>query len=240
MIFQHIYAFQIIRFVKPFKTLFCLPFNFLVRLKTPTTQPFLEIWEQIIVAGGQIWKIRMRNRFKTQFMLFCLCNVRCVRWCIVIMKKGLFSSSNVAVSSWFRQPIDPIMQYNMLQYNSKFQEFETALILKIQKTQPNLEYWSSSNHPSFLKVVDEDYSMCIPKNTSYNFPCRLLRFRTLWRTFTRLNPLFWPLTWLRSIVMDPCFIHRHKSTQKLFWIAIKIGQILLRSGHTNAFLVDCK
>ena len=32
----------------------------------------------------------MRKRFETQFMLFCLCNVRCVRWCIVITKKDFF------------------------------------------------------------------------------------------------------------------------------------------------------
>ena len=35
--------------------------------------------------------------------------------------------------------------------------------------------------------------------------------------------------------MDPCFIHRQKWTQKLFLITVKLGQILLRSGHTNAF-----
>ena len=40
--------------------------------------------------------------------------------------------------------------------------------------------------------------------------------------------------------MDSCFIHRYKSTQKLFQIAVKIGQILFRNGHTNAFLVDCE
>ena len=40
--------------------------------------------------------------------------------------------------------------------------------------------------------------------------------------------------------MDPFFIHRYKSTQKLFRIAVKIGQIFLRSGHTNAILVDCE
>ena len=82
--------------------------------------------------------------------------------------------------------------------------------------------------------------MGISKNTSHNFPSRLLRFRTLWCTFTRFKPLFWRLVWFQSIVVDPCFIHRHKSTQKLFRIAIKIDQILLRSGHTNAFLVDCE
>ena len=84
-------------------------------------------------------------------------------------------------------------------------------------------------------------SMCIPKNTSHNFPSRLMRFRTFWCTSTRFNLLFWSFTWFRSIlVVDPCFIHRHKSTQKLFQIAVKIDQILLRCGYTNAFLVDCE
>ena len=82
--------------------------------------------------------------------------------------------------------------------------------------------------------------MCIPKNINHNFTSRLLRFRTLWCSFTRFNPLFWPFTWFRSIVVDPCCIHRHKSTKKLFRIAVKIGQILLPSGHTNAFLVECE
>ena len=44
----------------------------------------------------------------------------------------------------------------------------------------------------------------------------------------------------RSIMEDPCFIHRHKSTQKLFQIVVKIGQILLRSCNTNVILIDCE
>ena len=40
--------------------------------------------------------------------------------------------------------------------------------------------------------------MCIPKNTSHNFPRRLLRFRTLRCTSIRVNPMFWPFTWFRN------------------------------------------
>ena len=58
LIFQLFYAFQIIRFVKPSKIPFCFPFNFFVRLKTFTTHPSLEVWEKMIVAGGQVWRIR--------------------------------------------------------------------------------------------------------------------------------------------------------------------------------------
>ena len=68
----------------------------------------------------------------------------------------------------------------------------------------------------------------------------ILRFRTLWCTFTRFNRLFWPITWFWSIVVDLCFIHRYKSPQKLFRTAVKIGHSLLRSGRTNPFLVDCE
>ena len=80
--------------------------------------------------------------------------------------------------------------------------------------------------------------MCTPKRTSHNFLRWLLCFRMLWCTFTRFNSLFWPFTWFRNIVVNPCFIYHHKLTQKFFWIAVKIGQIFLRNGHPNAFLVD--
>ena len=53
-------------------------------------------------------------------------------------------------------------------------------------------------------------------------------------------PLFWSYTWFRSIVVEPCFIRRHKSTQKLFRIGVNICQIFFWSGHTNLFLVDCE
>ena len=75
--------------------------------------------------------------------------------------------------------------------------------------------------------------MCIPNNTSHNFPSQLLRFWTLWCTYTRFNPLFWPFTWFQSIVVDLCFIHRHNLTQKLFRITVKTFQILLQRDHTN-------
>ena len=117
-------------------------------------------------------------------MLFCLCNVRCVKWYIVIMKKDFF-----------------------------FSKCGRFFLI------------SSSNRSN---------------NASHNFSSQLLCFRRLWCTFTRFNPLFWPFTWFRRIVVDPCFTYRHRSTQKLFRIAVIIGQILLRSSHTNAFLVDCE
>ena len=146
-IFQLFYDFQIIRFVKPSKIPFFLPLNFFIRLKMPTIQPSLEVWEQIIVAGGQVRRIRcMRKRFKTQLMLFFLCNVQCLRWCIVIMKKDFF----------------------LFQMGPFLPDFVNQLI-------------------QLCSIV------------CHNFPSRLLHFQTLWCTFTRFNPLFWPFTWFRSI-----------------------------------------
>ena len=46
-----------------------------------------------------------------------------------------------------------------------------------------------------------------------------MRFRPLWCTFTRFNLLFRPFMRFRNIVANPCFIRRHKLTQKLFRIA---------------------
>ena len=134
--------------------------------------------------------------FDTQIVLLCLFNVRCVRLCIVIMKKDFFLHQKWSFLPDFLN--QSIQKYSIVCY---------------------------SNHSFFIKVVDEDYSMCILKNTSHNFPSRLLRFRTLWCTFARFNPLFWPFTWFQSRVVDACFIYRHKSTQKFFRIAVKIGQI---------------
>ena len=118
----------------------------------------------------------MRKRFGTQFILFCLCNVRCVIWCIVITTQELFL-------------------FQMWSFLPNF------VNLSIQQC----SIICSSNRPSFFKVVDEYYSMCIPKDTSHSFPNRLFRFRTLWCTFTRFNPQFSPLfTLFRGIVVDPC------------------------------------
>ena len=114
--FQLFYDFRIIRFVKPSKIPSFFPLNFFVRLKTPTTQPSLEVWEKIIDTGGWVWRIRwMRKQLETEFLLFCLCNVRFVRWWIVIMKKDFFLLQMCPFFSWFRQSIDSIMHHNMLQ-----------------------------------------------------------------------------------------------------------------------------
>ena len=118
-----------------------------------------------------------------------------------------------------------------------------AKIGSISQCTPFLARYNESNNLIFIFLSQGSRRRLVhthPKNTSYNFPSWLLCFRTLWCTFTRFNPLFWPFMLFRSIVVDLCSIHCHKSMQKLFRIAGKIGKILLRSGHTNEFLVDCE
>ena len=89
--FQLFYAFQIIGFVKPSKISFCFPFNFSVRLKTPTTQASLEVWKQIQVAGGQV--IGLENMVDAEAIR------NPIRAFLRVQCAGFFSSSNVAVSS---------------------------------------------------------------------------------------------------------------------------------------------
>ena len=77
---------------------------------------------------------------------------------------------------------------------------------------------------SSTNLSNNAYPCAFQNNTSHNFLSGLLRFQTLWCAFFRFNPLFWPFAWFRSIVVDPYFIDRHKLTQKLFQIAVKIVQ----------------
>ena len=84
---QLFHAFQIIRFVKPSKIPFCFTFNLFVRLKTPTTQPFLGVWG--------LWRPGLENTMDSDSIrnpihAFLPCNVRCVIWCIAIIKKDFF------------------------------------------------------------------------------------------------------------------------------------------------------
>ena len=99
-------------------------------------------------------------------------------------------------------------------------------------------------HLSFLFQASQwlvHHSMCIPKILAIIFPTDCCVFERFGALSSGLSHCFAPSRDSGvPIVVDLCFIHRHKSTQKLFQIAVKIGQILLRSGHTNAFLVDCE
>jgi len=65
-IFQHFDAFSVVRNVQVFEI--CLGFrdDFLIRYESLSLEPLLEVWEQIIVAGGQVWRIRwVSNQFES-------------------------------------------------------------------------------------------------------------------------------------------------------------------------------
>lgn len=54
---------------------------------------FCQIWEQIKVAGGKIWrKWWMRNQFVAQFKRLGLCEFELVRQCILLVNGHFFSS----------------------------------------------------------------------------------------------------------------------------------------------------
>ena len=78
----------------------------------------------------------------------------------------------------------------------------------------------ASNGSSFLKVIDEQNTLCILKYGGQNLVCWCLRLWSLWTAFTRCCPLRWLPIWLWSEVMNPCYIHCHIFTQKLLFNAL--------------------
>ena len=76
---------------------------------------------------------------------------------------------------------------------------------------------------------------CASQETlAITFPADCCVFGRFGALLPGLNHCFYPLR-DSGVSWWICFLNRHKSTQKLFRIAIKIGKILLRSGDTNAF-----
>ena len=92
------WGFTVIRFVKPSKIPFCFPLNFFVRLKTPTTQSSLEGWKQIVAVG-----CGNDSKPNSCFFSSAMFDV----WDGGHHEEEFFFSLNVAISSWFRQLIDP-------------------------------------------------------------------------------------------------------------------------------------
>ena len=101
-------------------------------------------------------------------------------------------------------------------------------------------FWQffSSNTPLILYNVH--YRWCIgsqgnwwikylvhPKIRKPKPCCWCLRLWSLWKDFTYCSPISWPLIWLRSEVMELCFIHRHIFTQKLLLVVLKQLQTTL-------------
>ena len=81
--------------------------------------------------------------------------------------------------------------------------------------------------PSFLKVSDEQNTLCIPICGGQNLAYWCLRLWLLWTVFTCCCPLSWLLIWLWSQVVDLCFIHCHIFMQKLLFVALKQLQTML-------------
>ena len=67
----------------------------------------------------------------------------------------------------------------------------------------------------FLKVINEQNNLHIPKYGGQNLVCWCLHLWSLWTAFTYCCSLSWLLIWLQSEVGDPCFIHYHIFIQKL-------------------------
>ena len=69
---------------------------------------------------------------------------------------------------------------------------------------------------------------------------KTLRLWLLWMAFTCCCPLSWLPIWLRSKVVDPCFIYCHIFMQKLFFVALKQLQTILWIIDALLFLIDCE
>ena len=74
---------------------------------------------------------------------------------------------------------------------------------------------------SFLKVINEQNTLCIPKYRGQNLACWCLHLLLLWTALTCCYPISWLSIWLRGEVMDPRFIHCHIFKQKLLFVSLK-------------------
>ena len=74
----------------------------------------------------------------------------------------------------------------------------------------------------------------------YSLNCWCLQLWSLWTASTCGCPLSWLLIWLRSEVVNPCFIHCHIFTQKLLFVALKQLETTLWIVDVLLFLIDCE
>ena len=93
---------------------------------------------------------------------------------------------------------------------------------------------------TFFKVVNEQNSMSIPKYWGHNLTGPHLRFWPLWTLLTDCSPLGWRPLWIRSVVMDPGFVHCHIPTQTIRFISAKQLQTALGINETLSFLIHCE
>jgi len=65
-VFQHFDALSVVRNVQAFEIHLGFRDDFLIRCESLSLELPLEIWKQIIVARGQVWKIRwVSNQFES-------------------------------------------------------------------------------------------------------------------------------------------------------------------------------
>ena len=79
--------------------------------------------------------------------------------------------------------------------------------------------------------------MNIQKYGNQNLACWCL---CLWTAFTYCCPLSWLPIWLRSEVVDPCFIHCLIFMQKPLFVVLKQLQIMLWIIDALLFLINCE
>ena len=88
---------------------------------------------------------------------------------------------------------------------------------------------------SFLKVIDEQNTLCIQKYRGQNLVCWCLRLWSLWIAFTCCCPLSWLPIWLQSDVVNPWFIHYHIITQNFFLLRWNSSKQHSESSLRNCF-----
>src|SRR5436190_6831259 len=91
--------------------------------------------------------------------------------------------------------------------------------------------------PSLLQIVGENDASRIPKNCGHDLSGRWNRFCLLWSRFAGFSPLFGLFFCFWCVMVDPCFVNSDETPQKLFRIALKHVQTVLRSSRQTRVLI---
>ena len=82
--------------------------------------------------------------------------------------------------------------------------------------------------------------MRVLKYGCHNLASPLLSFWFLWTAFSSCCPLSWRYFCFRCVMVDPCFIYCHISTQKILFTSLEQLQTALWMLDALLFLVRCK
>ena len=93
------------------------------------------------------------------------------------------------------------------------------------------------NGLTFLKIVDKQNTMRVPKYGCHNLASLLLSFWSLWTAFTSCCSLSWWSVCVRFVMVDPCFIHCHIPTQKILFTSLEQLQTAFWTHDALSFLV---